>query len=413
MVVDTNDKLFDLLNEWSNKVLEPTSNVGDTKQYVNQLYKILPLFINQSIIFSDTVLTKDSSWETLKPNTIHYFNDLGGEGTPDSSMVKRQAGYLLYINSAVTDKGLQICVTEDLNVLFRVAPKGTWVMNATNLSVKQLNDKINDFAEQINEAGLNSLSLRIEALAGKINNLSGDKLQSIASNLNDLETIIKQKQDVYDAIQTITDFYNDNPITVYSDGNELLAPTIAGEGNDKSITVAIGDPNISNVAQYQVEISTDEVKWSINTLADKIETINNLVNTTTYFVRAKIVSNDSSIIDDSNYSDEIKVVVGANLNNKTPSIPEIKKYKRTTKVVRPSDIFSLKSDVTKAIDTINKEKSSVGYVDTGLGNLQTKIDKLETLADQKASLWDGTQAEYDALGTYSDNTLYLIHVKTV
>ena len=275
---------------------------------------------------------------------------------------------------------------------------------------KNTNDKINDFAEQINEAGLNSLSLRIEALTGKINNLSGDKLQSIASNLNDLETIIKQKQDVYDAIQTITDFYNDNPITVYSDGNELLAPTIAGEGNDKSITVAIGDPNISNVAQYQVEISTDEAKWSINTLANKIGTINNLVNTTTYFVRAKIISSDSSIIDDSNYSDEIKVVVGANLNNKTPSIPEIKKYKRTTKVVRPSDIFSLKSDVTKAIDTINKEKSSVGYVDTGLGNLQTKIDKLETLADQKASLWDGTQAEYDALGTYSDNTLYLIHL---
>ena len=49
MVVDTNDKLFDLLNEWSNTVLEPTSNVGDTKQYVNQLYKILPLFINQSM----------------------------------------------------------------------------------------------------------------------------------------------------------------------------------------------------------------------------------------------------------------------------------------------------------------------------------------------------------------------------
>lgn len=337
MVVDTNEKLFDLLNEWSNTVLEPTSNVGDTKQYVNQLYEILPLFINQSIIFSDTILTKDSSWETLKPNTIHYFNALGSEGAPDSSMVKSQAGYLLYINSTVTNTGLQICVTEDLNVLFRVAPKGTWIMNATNLSVNQLNDKVNDFAKQLDEAGLNALQLRVGLLDGKVNNLLGNEFLAIGGTNLIAPAYWKSIDNV--------GYYDTGSGNIGGDDNDLHSDLIELDTNYSAITITTYEPS-SNSSPAYVFFDKDK----------KYLTGSNLGQSVSY-----------SVV---NYPTNA-VYLGI-------SVPNPYKYGGKFKIEYG----------TKTTDWSLAPQDTITY-------------------------WVGTEAEYDALGKYSDNTLYLIPVKQV
>ena len=394
-----NDTLFDLLNKWKTDILTDNSSVGDTKDYVNQMYALLPMLVNQSLVLSDTVLKREDSWDNVNVNTLHYFEDLGVEGSPDSSMIKRQAGYLIYVKSSVSSLGLQVCITEDLHILYRLAPKGTWIMNANDSAITSLSERLASFETQVNQNGLDALNLRVEALRRQVGAVTGDKIKEVSDGLDELSKVISQKVDVYESRQLLTDILNNNDVTIYDDGKQLLAPTIAVEGNNNVIAYNISSNNLpSEVKGYQVETSTDKSKWSINT-----ETVDNgnllsMINGTKYYVRALALPVDASDRTQSNYSDIVEVTVGTNKTAKTPEKPVPTQYPRTSKTVTPSDVFALASDLKSAVNTINKEKATTGYVDSGLNNLQSKITDTKTaitnaLSDVK------TQVDNSAVGT--------------
>lgn len=400
MAIDETDKLFDLLNEWRSDKLTATSNVGDSAIYINQLYEAVPLLAGQSILFSTTVLTDKSSWDTLQPNTVHYFSSFGNEGSP-TTLVDNQAGYLFYIKSSVSTKGLQLCITNDLHILYRVAPQGTWIENASDKQVSDLSNKITEFSKEIAESGISALTLRVQSLANTIKNMGGtvtdpDKPTDGDSGISkeqlaELDKIISQKLEIYDAKQLVTDILNNNPMSIYTNGTQLLTPTINAEGNDREIDFAIGSNNVSNIAKYQVDISTDNKHWTINSFPTNKGTIPSLVNGTLYYVRAILVSDNANIRTDSNYSDIIKVSVGTNLTAKTPEVPTPTQHTRDSKVIRPSDTFALVSDLNKAVSTLEKEKATTGYVDSGLSDLQVKINALK---DNQSSSNTGTTVSF-------------------
>ena len=399
-----NDTLFDLLNKWKTDVLTDNSSVGDTKDYVNQMYALLPMLVNQSLVLSDTVLKREDSWDNVNVNTLHYFEDLGVEGSPDSSMIKRQAGYLIYVKSSVSSLGLQVCITEDLHILYRLAPKGTWIMNANDSAITSLSERLASFETQVNQNGLDALNLRVEALRRQVGAVTGDKIKEVSDGLDELSKVISQKVDVYKSRQLLTDILNNNDVTIYDDGKQLLAPTIAVEGNDKVIAYSISSNNLpSEVKGYQVETSTDKSKWSINTETVDSGNLLSMINGTKYYVRALALPVDASDRTQSNYSDIVEVTVGTNKIAKTPEKPVPTQYPRTSKTVTPSDVFALASDLKSAVNTINKEKATTGYVDSGLNNLQSKITDIKTaitnaLSDVK------TQVDNSAVGTnlYTD-----------
>ena len=369
-----NDTLFDLLNKWKTDILTDNSSVGDTKDYVNQMYALLPMLVNQSLVLSDTVLKREDSWDNVNVNTLHYFEDLGVEGSPDSSMIKRQAGYLIYVKSSVSSLGLQVCITEDLHILYRLAPKGTWIMNANDSAITSLSERLSSFETQVNQNGLDALNLRVEALRRQVGAVTGDKIKEVSDGLDELSKVISQKVDVYKSRQLLTDILNNNDVTIYDDGKQLLAPTIAVEGNNKVIAYNISSNNLpSEVKGYQVETSTDKSKWSINTETVDSGNLLSMINGTKYYVRALALPVDASDRTQSNYSDIVEVTVGTNKTAKTPEKPVPTQYPRTSKTVTPSDVFALASDLKSAVNTINKEKATTGYVDSGLNNLQSKI----------------------------------------
>ena len=394
-----NDTLFDLLNKWKTDILTDNSSVGDTKDYVNQMYALLPMLVNQSLVLSDTVLKREDSWDNVNVNTLHYFEDLGVEGSPDSSMIKRQAGYLIYVKSSVSSLGLQVCITEDLHILYRLAPKGTWIMNANDSAITSLSERLASFETQVNQNGLDALNLRVEALRRQVGAVTGDKIKEISDGLDELSKVISQKVDVYESRQLLTDILNNNDITIYDDGKQLLAPTIAVEGNNKAIAYNISSNNLpSEVKGYQVETSTDKSKWSIHTETVDSGNLLSMINGTKYYVRALALPVDASDRTQSNYSDIVEVTVGTNKTAKTPEKPVPTQYPRTSKTVTPSDVFALASDLKSAVNTINKEKATTGYVDSGLNNLQSKITNTKTaitnaLSDVK------TQVDNSAVGT--------------
>lgn len=394
-----NDTLFDLLNKWKTDILTDNSSVGDTKDYVNQMYALLPMLVNQSLVLSDTVLKREDSWDNVNVNTLHYFEDLGVEGSPDSSMIKRQAGYLIYVKSSVSSLGLQVCITEDLHILYRLAPKGTWIMNANDSALTSLSERLASFETQVNQNGLDALNLRVEALRRQVGAVTGDKIKEVSDGLDELSKVISQKVDVYESRQLLTDILNNNDVTIYDDGKQLLAPTIAVEGNNNVIAYNISSNNLpSEVKGYQVETSTDKSKWSINTETVDSGNLLSMINGTKYYVRALALPVDASDRTQSNYSDIVEVTVGTNKTAKTPEKPVPTQYPRTSKTVTPSDVFALASDLKSAVNTINKEKATTGYVDSGLNNLQSKITNTKTaitnaLSDVK------TQVDNSAVGT--------------
>ena len=379
-----NDTLFDLLNKWKTDVLTDNSSVGDTKDYVNQMYALLPMLVNQSLVLSDTVLKREDSWDNVNVNTLHYFEDLGVEGSPDSSMIKRQAGYLIYVKSSVSSLGLQVCITEDLHILYRLAPKGTWIMNANDSAITSLSERLASFETQVNQNGLDALNLRVEALRRQVGSVTGDKIKEVSDGLDELSKVISQKVDVYESRQLLTDILNNNDVTIYDDGKQLLAPTIAVEGNNKAIAYNISSNNLpSEVKGYQVETSTDKSKWSIHTETVDSGNLLSMINGTKYYVRALALPVDASDRTQSNYSDIVEVTVGTNKTAKTPEKPVPTQYPRTSKTVTPSDVFALASDLKSAVNTINKEKATTGYVDSGLNNLQSKITDIQNTLSSK------------------------------
>ena len=379
-----NDTLFDLLNKWKTDILTDNSSVGDTKDYVNQMYALLPMLVNQSLVLSDTVLKREDSWDNVNVNTLHYFEDLGVEGSPDSSMIKRQAGYLIYVKSSVSSLGLQVCITEDLHILYRLAPKGTWIMNANDSAITSLSERLASFETQVNQNGLDALNLRVEALRRQVGAVTGDKIKEVSDGLDELSKVISQKVDVYESRQLLTDILNNNDVTIYDDGKQLLAPTIAVEGNNNVIAYNISSNNLpSEVKGYQVETSTDKSKWSINTETVDSGNLLSMINGTKYYVRALALPVDASDRTQSNYSDIVEVTVGTNKTAKIPEKPVPTQYPRTSKTVTPSDVFALASDLKSAVNTINKEKATTGYVDSGLNNLQSKITDIQNTLSSK------------------------------
>ena len=66
-------------------------------------------------------------------------------------------------------------------------------------------------------------------------------------------------------------------------------------------------------------------------------------------------------------------------------------------------------EVVRAIGTISQEGDA--WNATNMNDMETRIDNAFSGVDNQLngfSLWSGTQAQYNALGTYDNNTFYYI-----
>ncbi|MBT9670517.1 hypothetical protein GPK34_00500 [Secundilactobacillus kimchicus] len=197
------NKINEIIANWSNATLDDDSRIYETKQVVNQLVPAVSEILNRAIYADGEPISNDTDWSTLDGHAVYAYKSLTGKNAPDKTYLKSDDGYIINVNNVdngatanVDTVTAQIVISTSGGVAIRTfknGSNGTWFYVQDAKSFKEVTDSVLDIkANMLMKADLDTIKNEVvaenkQAIADEIKTQVSSSLHINGLTWNDIK----------------------------------------------------------------------------------------------------------------------------------------------------------------------------------------------------------------------------------